>query len=494
MLAMATGTECPSAARSRRIRRLPRKSRRGAPPGSSRIAPGIFASTPGRPARGVSSSPSRSGSSPAQRISVRTASATSSGTSHSRRRLRPDRRLRARHARTRSSPKLRRNVVGHRRRLAPDIGHRDDFPIAALGQRPQRPRRAPSRRARLSSTSSPMPSSSGSTSPSSSICRSIGSRVRRDRTQRPGAIEHESEASRPRRGCRRAGGRRRSRLSPSSRSRDRLNPPGDDFQPPLGDQSVQLLAATSGAMRWRWTSHHGRAWRRNRASAPAIERSATSHWLCGRRLNRPPRASRPPRRAGAASATRPATLPAAPRPARPAPGRNRHAPRGISPRRDKRDNPPAMPGRIERQHRIDHRQPGADEQHIPAALRPASATAACASAPHGLLMNRCRRAANGERLGRLVAVASTSAARLDRLAVRRSRRSIRRRRGRAAIASRSTASTWPLATASSRMLPSNARTARRSDEIRARSRLPPRPRARNDRARPPRRSSLRRGR
>ena len=35
--------------------------------------------------------------------------------------------------------KLRSNVVGDRRRLFANIGDRNDFPKAALGQRPQRP-------------------------------------------------------------------------------------------------------------------------------------------------------------------------------------------------------------------------------------------------------------------------------------------------------------------------------------------------------------------
>ena len=42
--------------------------------------------------------------------------------------------------------------------------------------------------------------------------------------------------------------------------------------------------ATSGAIRWRWTSHHGRAWRRNcRCCSPS--RPCHKCRLCGRRLS-----------------------------------------------------------------------------------------------------------------------------------------------------------------------------------------------------------------
>src|SRR3982750_498740 len=57
---------------------------------------------------------------------------------------RRDRRLPARHARMeRSSAKFPCHIVGDHRRLLPNIRAGDNLPIAALGQRPERPQIVP---------------------------------------------------------------------------------------------------------------------------------------------------------------------------------------------------------------------------------------------------------------------------------------------------------------------------------------------------------------
>ena len=114
-----------------------------------------------------------------------------------------------------SCVKLPRDVVGDRRRLLANIGNGNDFPIPALGQRPQRPHALAG--ARMPSTSSPMPSWSGRTAPPSSRLRSSGSRVRAIECKRPGAIERVGEAPRLRLSARRAGGY--STSSPVGRAR-----------------------------------------------------------------------------------------------------------------------------------------------------------------------------------------------------------------------------------------------------------------------------------
>ena len=45
------------------------------------------------------------------------------------------------------------------------------------------------------------------------------------------------------------------------------------------------------------------------------------------------------------------------------------------------DNPPLVPGRGQRQHRVDHRQPGADQQHVAAARRRIGDRRRCFVAP-----------------------------------------------------------------------------------------------------------------
>ena len=53
---------------------------------------------------------------------------------------------------------------------------------------------------------------------------------------------------------------------------------------PSADQLLHAARATSGAMRWRWTSHHGRAWRRKRRCS-ASPNACQSALVCGRRLS-----------------------------------------------------------------------------------------------------------------------------------------------------------------------------------------------------------------
>ena len=263
-----------------------------------------------------------------------------------------------------------------------------------------------------------MPSWSGRTSPSSSMPPQQRIAGPRDGSQRPGAIDHIGEARLARSATvpRRRYGDRRARRRPRRLTAIR---PATISSRPSATISCSCRA-TSGAIRWRWTSHHGRAWRRKRRCCAGVAGPATARWLCGR---------------SESTAARQPTSRAAP--PKPAPQRRHialrnvsastgagveiaHAPRGISPRRDSADDPPAMAGGVERQHRVDHRQAGADQQHVAAARRERRATAACASVAPRIVDRSARRPRpNGSGSGGWLPIASTSALASIVLAVRR---------------------------------------------------------------------------
>ena len=169
-------------------------------------------------------------------------------------------------------------------------------------------------------------------------------------------------------------------------------------------------------------------------------RSSPRHsaWLCGRSAIDRRAPADLPRRAAAASATAPAHCPAAPRRARPAPARMRRMRARHLPAPRQRDDPPAMPRRVERQHHVDHRQPGAEDQHVAAARPRTRSIAARASSLHGLLTNSAGSIPSPTRIGSggWLPCASTSARAVDLAPVverRRASRPVARRRDRARL-------------------------------------------------------------
>ena len=193
--------------------------------------------------------------------------------------------------------------------------------------------------------------------------------------------------------------------------------PGDDLEPALGDHPRDRVARPRGAIRWRWTSHHGRAWRRKRRCCSAIEalpqRVAVRPAGC-----RPRRASRPRRCAAAASARVARRLPLGTSSGSTGAGSKSACARGIRPRRDSATIWPAG-GPPRRATAPGRPWSGRCRSAAPSPpLAASSLTAAWASAPHGLLMKRSPAPANARSAsGSWLPIASTSASASSRLAV-----------------------------------------------------------------------------
>ena len=302
MLAVRLERNVASAARSRHTRRPRRRSASDAAPDPPH-SPAHIPSTPAPPAPAYRAAPRASGSSPAQRISVRTASATSSGTAI----LavpRPGRHRQDWHAS--SSSAISSATCCH---LHPDIGHRDNLPKAPLVSGPSAHSRC-ARPARRRRPQARCPSGRSRPAPSSINCRSSGSRVRPIAPSGPVQLNTAANllASRSSR-LARAG--ESHAASPPLPQHD-ANPPRHHLQPPLGDHRSQLLrhlrrdaVAMDVPIRPRMAQE-----------APLlaiVQRRATARAHAAA-AHRPRRASRPSRRAAAASATAPSLAAAAPHP------------------------------------------------------------------------------------------------------------------------------------------------------------------------------------
>ena len=199
---------------------------------------------------------------------------------------------------------------------------------------------------------------------------------------------------------------------------------------PSRDQPRRRCRRPRGAMRWRCTSHHGRAWRRNRRCCSSVEPLPQRVAVRPQAVDRGAPADLA-RCADAASATMPASRRAEPRPLD-----RRRIEIGVRARNQaaarQRDDRARGARRIERQHQVDHRQAGADEQRVLAALQRAPRPRRGLRAPwiaRRIARPRPRTRAAAPAPG--CRSASTSASRLDRDCRRRARCASRRPRARA---------------------------------------------------------------
>ena len=161
-----------------------------------------------------------------------------------------------------------------------DIGNRDDLPIAALGQRPERPQIAP-RRARCVVDLQPDTELVG---PDSAVVEQAAEqRVARarDRVQRPGAVERISEAHR----LRPAGAAAAivDLDAVPSRWRATMRPAMISSRPSAIIRATVVgdLAARCGGGGRPTTAGHGAG----SGAARSASRLCHSAWLCGRRLS-----------------------------------------------------------------------------------------------------------------------------------------------------------------------------------------------------------------
>ena len=153
---------------------------------------------------------------------------------------------------------------------------------------------------------------------------------------------------------------------PCSLATSSVTRPGDDLQPPFWTSRL-IRPATSGAMRWRWTSHHGRAWRRKRRCSASV--SACHSGGCRAASCRPRPASRPARSALLSHRHSCLSEPCGTSSSATGAGSWSAWARGASPRRDRAQIRPAMPRLVQAQHHVDHGEAGADQQHFAAAGR-----------------------------------------------------------------------------------------------------------------------------
>ena len=152
---------------------------------------------------------------------------------------------------------------------------------APLVNEPDRPQPLGSHRpANRSSTARPMPSGSGRAWPSvEQLPQATDRRSAPWADSGPGAVEDVGERAGPSSVPPLALADRGTSMS-TSIGRPAFDAPGNNFRWPR-DQVDQRRP--SGAIRCRWTSHQGRAWRRKRrCSSRPSGRPCHSKWLCGR--------------------------------------------------------------------------------------------------------------------------------------------------------------------------------------------------------------------